>query len=141
MAWTVEISDVAEKQLHRLDRPVRIVDIDGIDIDAGKAAIAPVTERFNAPDAQTRDEYLGSVSGQIDQMVDVHHIVANREDAAYAVTTTVPEEVWLTADGSGRLEYGADDEPKPASLADERDSGAITEEEFEARKAELLGRL
>ena len=28
-----------------------------------------------------------------------------------------------------------------ASLADERDSGAITEEEFEARKAELLGRL
>ena len=45
---------------------------------------------------------------------------ANPRDAAYAVTTTVPEEVWLAADGSGRLEYGADDEPKPASPADER---------------------
>ena len=42
---------------------------DGVGIDAGKAAVAPVTARFDAPDAQTRDEYLGAVSGQIDQML------------------------------------------------------------------------
>ena len=42
---------------------------DGVSIEDGKAAIAPVTERFNAPDAQTRDEYLGDVSSQIDQML------------------------------------------------------------------------
>ena len=40
---------------------------------------------------------------------------AHPEDAAYAVTTTVPEELWLAADGSGRYEYGADDPPRPAS--------------------------
>src|SRR4051812_40498875 len=45
---------------------------------------------------------------------------ANPGDAAYAVTTTVPEELWLAPDGSGRLEYGADDPPRPASPADER---------------------
>jgi putative ABC transport system permease protein len=42
---------------------------DGVTIEDGKAAIAPVTGRFNAPDAQTRDEYLGDVSSQIDQML------------------------------------------------------------------------
>jgi putative ABC transport system permease protein len=49
---------------------VLFVDLaDGVDIDAGKAAIAPITDRFNAPEAQTRDEYLGAVSSQIDQML------------------------------------------------------------------------
>jgi mRNA interferase RelE/StbE len=31
LAWTVEISDVAEKQLHRLDRPVRERLLDWLD--------------------------------------------------------------------------------------------------------------
>ena len=45
---------------------------------------------------------------------------AKPADAAYAVTTTVPEELWLAPDGSGRLEYGAEAAPRPASTADER---------------------
>lgn len=40
--------------------------------------------------------------------------------AAYALTVTVPEELWLAPDGSGRLSYGAEDPPRPASAADER---------------------
>jgi hypothetical protein len=32
----------------------------------------------------------------------------------------VPEELWLAPDGSGRLEYGAESPPRPASAADER---------------------
>jgi len=45
---------------------------------------------------------------------------ARPDQAAYAVTSTVPEEVWLAPDGSGRIEYGADSPRRPASAADER---------------------
>jgi hypothetical protein len=40
--------------------------------------------------------------------------------AAYAVTRTVPEELWLAPDGSGRLAYGDEGPPTPAGPADER---------------------
>jgi hypothetical protein len=45
---------------------------------------------------------------------------ADAEDAAYAVTTTVPEELWLAPDGSGRIQYGPERRPRPASSADAR---------------------
>jgi hypothetical protein len=45
---------------------------------------------------------------------------AGARDAAYALTTRVPEEVWLAPDGSGARSYGEEDAPRPASTADER---------------------
>ena len=41
-------------------------------------------------------------------------------DAAYAITRSVPEEIWLAPDGSGRVAYGKESAPAPASPADER---------------------
>ena len=45
---------------------------------------------------------------------------ARPADAAYAVSRTVPEDIWLAPDGSGRLAYGAERPPEPAGPADER---------------------
>jgi hypothetical protein len=45
---------------------------------------------------------------------------ARPADAAYVVTRTIPEEMWLAPDGSGRLAYGDERPPKPAGPADER---------------------
>jgi putative ABC transport system permease protein len=44
---------------------------DGVDEAAGQRAVDAVTGRFDAPDAQTREEYVDSVGGQIDQMLAV----------------------------------------------------------------------
>ncbi len=41
----------------------------GVPADVGQAAVAGVTERFGAPEPQTRDEYLDSFGTQIDQML------------------------------------------------------------------------
>ena len=41
-------------------------------------------------------------------------------DAAYVVSRTVPEEMWLAPDGSGRLAYGDERPPAPAGPADKR---------------------
>ncbi len=41
-------------------------------------------------------------------------------DAAYVVSRTVAEEIWLAPDGSGRLAYGEERAPQPAGPADER---------------------
>jgi putative ABC transport system permease protein len=42
---------------------------DGVSIDDGRAAIAPVTERLGAPDVQDRDEYLETATAEVDQML------------------------------------------------------------------------
>jgi putative ABC transport system permease protein len=41
----------------------------GVSEQAGQAAVATVTERFGAPDPQTRTEYKDSMGDQIDQML------------------------------------------------------------------------
>ena len=45
---------------------------------------------------------------------------AEADNAAYAIQRTVPEELWLAADGSGRYEYGRESAPRPAAPADRR---------------------
>jgi putative ABC transport system permease protein len=42
---------------------------DGVSEAAGKAAVTAVTELHGAPDPLTRDEYIGSVGEQVDQML------------------------------------------------------------------------
>jgi putative ABC transport system permease protein len=42
---------------------------DGVPEAAGKAAVTAVTEQHGAPDPLTRDEYVGSVGKQVDQML------------------------------------------------------------------------
>jgi putative ABC transport system permease protein len=42
---------------------------DGVTEAAGKAAVTTVTEQHGAPDPLTRDEYVGSVGKQVDQML------------------------------------------------------------------------
>lgn len=44
---------------------------DGVTDRAGKAAVAAVTERYSAPDPQTRSEYVDSVSSQINQLLTI----------------------------------------------------------------------
>ena len=43
---------------------------DGVSIADGEAAVQPVADRFGAPDVQDREEYVDSVAGQIDQLLD-----------------------------------------------------------------------
>jgi putative ABC transport system permease protein len=43
--------------------------VDGVSEADGQAAVSSVTERFSAPDPQTRDEYIDSVGSEIDQML------------------------------------------------------------------------
>jgi hypothetical protein len=45
---------------------------------------------------------------------------ADPGDAAYAIVRTVPEELWLAADGSGRYVYGSQGPARPAGAGDER---------------------
>ena len=52
-----------------MDVVVFVTLADGVDEQAGQSAVAAVTERFGAPDPQTRDEYTASVGDQIDQML------------------------------------------------------------------------
>jgi len=42
---------------------------DGVSVDEGRVAVAPLTERHGAPDAQDRDEYLESATAELDQML------------------------------------------------------------------------
>jgi putative ABC transport system permease protein len=42
---------------------------DGVSESDGQAAVTTVTERFSAPDPQTRDEYLHTVGGEVDRML------------------------------------------------------------------------
>jgi putative ABC transport system permease protein len=42
---------------------------DGVSEADGKAAVTTVTERFSAPEPQTRDEYIDAVGSEIDQML------------------------------------------------------------------------
>jgi putative ABC transport system permease protein len=44
---------------------------DGVDLEAGKAAVQAVADRFHAPDVQDSEEYIDSVTGEIDQMLGV----------------------------------------------------------------------
>ncbi len=44
---------------------------DGVDEAAGQAAVEAVTDRYDAPAPQNRDEYVDSVGAQIDQMLAV----------------------------------------------------------------------
>ncbi len=49
---------------------VVMVDLaDGVSEAEGHAAVSAVTERYAAPDPQTRDEYKGSIGSEIDQML------------------------------------------------------------------------
>jgi putative ABC transport system permease protein len=42
---------------------------DGTTITDGQRAVATITERFGAPDPQTRDEYIDATGAQVDQMM------------------------------------------------------------------------
>jgi putative ABC transport system permease protein len=53
------------------DTVVFVTLADGVDEAAGQDAVRAVTERFDAPEPQTRDEYRDSVGRQIDQMLGV----------------------------------------------------------------------
>jgi putative ABC transport system permease protein len=44
---------------------------DGVSLDEGKAAIAPVVDRFDAPDPQDRDEYAASLGQGLDMLLTV----------------------------------------------------------------------
>ncbi len=49
---------------------VVLVDVvDSADLDAAKADVAAVAERFGAPDPQDRDEYLDTIGAEIDQVL------------------------------------------------------------------------
>jgi putative ABC transport system permease protein len=49
---------------------VVLVDLaDGVDEDTGVAAVGAVTDRFAAPEPQTRSEYLDTVGAEVDQML------------------------------------------------------------------------
>ena len=41
-------------------------------------------------------------------------------EAAYAISRSVPEEIWLAPDGSARVVYGKESAPYLPSAADER---------------------
>ncbi|MET0147319.1 MAG: ABC transporter permease [Ilumatobacteraceae bacterium] len=43
--------------------------VDGVSIERGQAAVAEVTAQYGAPDPDTREEYVESVGGQVDQML------------------------------------------------------------------------
>ena len=45
---------------------------------------------------------------------------ANPDDAAFVIARSVPEELWLAADGSGRLAYGDESAAYLPGVADER---------------------
>jgi hypothetical protein len=47
-------------------------------------------------------------------------LTARPGKAAYAIARTVPEEIWLAPDGSGRYAYGDESAARPAGPADER---------------------
>jgi putative ABC transport system permease protein len=42
---------------------------DGVGVDQGEAAVQAVADQFQAPDVQTRDEYVDTVAGELDQML------------------------------------------------------------------------
>jgi putative ABC transport system permease protein len=52
-----------------MDVVVFVTFADGVSDDAGHAAVTAVTDRFGAPDPQTRAEYKASMGAQVDQML------------------------------------------------------------------------
>ena len=48
---------------------------DGVSTADGKAAVQQVADRYFAPDVQTRQEYVDSVAGQIDQFLTVVYVL------------------------------------------------------------------
>lgn len=51
------------------DEAVLIGLADGVSIAEGRAATAPVLERFSAPPVQDRDQYVDSIAGEIDEVL------------------------------------------------------------------------
>ena len=55
---------------------VVLVDLaDGVSLAQGEQAVQTVADRYFAPDVQTRDEYVQSVAGQIDQFLAVVYVL------------------------------------------------------------------
>jgi len=57
------------------DTVVMIELADGVGMDDGEQAVQAVADRFHAPDAQTRQEYIDAVAGQVDQFLTVIYVL------------------------------------------------------------------
>jgi putative ABC transport system permease protein len=57
------------------DSVVMIELADGVSLADGEQAVQAVADRFHAPDAQTRQEYIDAVAGQVDQFLAVVYVL------------------------------------------------------------------
>lgn len=127
-------------------------------VDEATDAVAEVAEPAAAVAESVEEEAAEPVEAAVDETTDaVAEAAEPVEEVAAPLEAVAPEPVAATtshADALGSIDStvgGLTEEAKDvgadtltaalASLADERDSGAITEEEFETRKQALLDRL
>lgn len=57
------------------DTVVMIELADGVSMTDGEQAVQAVADRYHAPDAQTRQEYIDAVAGQIDQFLTIVYVL------------------------------------------------------------------
>ncbi len=57
------------------DRSILISLADGVSLEDGKAAVAAVAETYGAPEPQDRDEYITSIVGQVDILLNVVYVL------------------------------------------------------------------
>jgi putative ABC transport system permease protein len=61
--------------MQQLDTAVFVSLADGVDIDAGQAAVAQLVDRFGGPDVEDRDKYAASQSAGLDMMLGVIYVL------------------------------------------------------------------
>ncbi len=99
-------------------------DVERVPAPPAKPAGGPVTYLRNTFHMSTR--YIGA-NGRP---------TASPREAAYAISRSVPEEIWLAPDGSARVAYGKESAPYLPSPADERAWSAAGSPDL----AKLMGR-
>jgi putative ABC transport system permease protein len=61
--------------LQEIDTAVFVSLADGVDIDAGHAAVSRVVDRFGGPDVQNREEYAASRTAGVDMMLGIIYVL------------------------------------------------------------------
>lgn len=61
--------------LQEIDTAVFVSLADGVDIDAGQAAVSGVVDRFGGPDVEDREEYAASQSTSLDMMLSIIYVL------------------------------------------------------------------
>lgn len=98
--------------------------------------------KLSQQDADRIEEHSGS---SVEEMTEEELVAAMQELGIQSIELSDEDKAAMAAESGGTAAADAPAEPEPSyideleRLATLRDQGAITEEEFEAKKAQLLG--